>query len=102
MNDDDYLEIEMIIYELIYEYIENNVILMSKPYFHEMLSEDMITTYLSLIEDVAFFKDEEIHEDLIWFIEYLCDEYFEIFEKKRVRVIFYFSRRIRSKKKSVL
>jgi putative phage-type endonuclease len=80
MNDDDYLEIEMIIYELIYEYIENNVILMSKPYFHEMLSEDMITTYLSLIEDVAFFKDEEIHEDLIWFIEYLCDEYFEIFE----------------------
>ena len=80
MNDDDYLEIEIIIYELIYDYIENNIILMSKPYFHEMLSEDMITTYLSLLEDVPFFKDEETQEDLIWFIEYLCDEYFEIFE----------------------
>jgi putative phage-type endonuclease len=80
MNDDDYLEIETIIYELIYDYIENNIILMSKPHFHEMLSEDMITTYLSLIKDVPFFEDEEIHEDLIWFIEYLCDEYFEIFE----------------------
>jgi putative phage-type endonuclease len=79
MNDDDYLEIEMIIYELIYEYIENNIILLSKPYFHEMLSEDMITTYLSLVQDVPFLKDEETQEDLIWFIEYLCEEYFEIF-----------------------
>lgn len=79
MNDDDYLEIQIIVDEMIYEYIEENVLLMSKPYFHEMLIEDITSDYLNLMGDIPCLRDEENYDNIVWFIAYICDEYFYVY-----------------------
>lgn len=79
MNDDDCLEIEMFVNEMIYDYLEDNILYISKPYFHELLIEDITDEFFDLWDNITYFQDETVKEELSSYIGFICNEYFETF-----------------------
>lgn len=79
ITEDDFIEIEINIYEMIYEYIEENFQQFPKPYFYENLIYKILEV---IFEEWKIYGivDEDDYDDVYELIELICDNYYNIYD----------------------
>ena len=67
INDDDHLELEIYIFEMIDEYLDDNILLMSKPFFHKNITYDITQLIYEEWDDAGFISDYDEDNQLDFF-----------------------------------
>lgn len=76
ITNEDFCDFQEFVLEVIDEYMNDYVDLMSKPHFHENLIDD-ITDFI--YEEFSMWDDDWDYDELYEYIYYFSEEYFELF-----------------------
>ena len=72
----EFLDIEQTVVEMVDEYIQNNVLQMADPDFHEQMTNTIAEILFAQWSDAGLCLDEDF-EDIITFVERFADHYFD-------------------------
>jgi putative phage-type endonuclease len=77
LTDEEYIDIEMSIYEMIDEYLKTDILQMSTPSFHENMVRDITSLLFTHLENADICKEENI-EDLEEMVQCVCNRFFKM------------------------
>ena len=76
LTDSDFLDLEITVIEMTDEYIQNNILQMADPDFHQALVNNITEILFAEWSDAGLCVDEDF-EDIITLIEQFADNYFD-------------------------
>jgi len=77
LQEEEYIEIEMTIYDMIDEYLHIDILQMSAPFFHENLVRDITSLLFTQLESAGICNEENM-EDLEEMVQTVCNRFFKM------------------------